>query len=109
MSFLKLVGTFLKLIGTSDRYSRESIRAPAPTFLHCHHSGDLSRAGTTCLPAPVSTEQRVATELTQIAPRLRQAQQKRNVTLNELATSAEAANARFTLASILHAPDTVCG
>ena len=34
---------------------------------------------------------------------------KRNVPPKELATSAEAADARFTLVSILHAPDTVCG
>lgn len=37
------------------------------------------------MPVPVSTAQRVATELTQIAPRLKQARQKRNITLDELA------------------------
>lgn len=35
----------------------------------------------------MSTSQRVATELSQIAPRLRQARQKKNVTLDELAKS----------------------
>jgi transcriptional regulator with XRE-family HTH domain len=47
----------------------------------------VAKTGTSCFDGPMSASQRVETELSQIAPRLRQARQKKDVTLEQLATS----------------------
>ncbi len=45
----------------------------------------VAETGTTCFHEYMSTAQRIATELVQIAPRLRQLRKKRDITLDELA------------------------
>lgn len=45
----------------------------------------VAETGTACSPGSMSTSQRIETELSQIAPRLRSARRKKNITLEQLA------------------------